>query len=225
MNALIIALLFAGVVGVGAGTIFTGVVRTPILDAKYSALDGYVSQDKAVYEPQDALSFERKITPPAWAGTGVFNSEVVVTESEINSYINLKVLPFFSLKSVFDSMPPSLQSLLSPVFNIAGFNINDVHFTLREGEVVVSGHLADAGRMPFYIRSGVEKVGDSGIKVNVDQASLGLINIGESQIGALNTTINSNIQKGLQSVKDYKIETLEIRNGEVYYKGTLPPGL
>jgi hypothetical protein len=221
------ALLISGILvlfgAVGAGSVYTGVVRTPVLDVKYSAFEGYVSKNDLLFEPEAALSFENKLMPAR--GASLAGSRLVeertFTQEEINSFVNLKILPNFSLKGLVKNMPGSLRNMLNPVLNITGFNVNDINFVIKEDELIVSGHLSEEGRAPFYIRSDVVRISEKEIKVDITQASLGLIDIKGSNLEVLNKMVNDNIQNASQHFPDYRIDDIQLREGEVYFKGFL----
>ena len=117
MPKLLIVLVLSAIILVASFSVLTGLVDTPFIRTKYGKLEGFNDVVPA-YQQSQAVLFEDKLD-------NVINSnvledgaditiaaadEVVFTQEEINSYLNLKTVPKVSVKEMTKSLPESLKT-------------------------------------------------------------------------------------------------------------------
>ncbi|KKS17155.1 MAG: hypothetical protein UU77_C0070G0005 [candidate division WWE3 bacterium GW2011_GWC1_41_7] len=232
MPKLLIVLVLSAIILVASFSVLTGLVDTPFIRTKYGKLEGFNDVVPA-YQQSQAVLFEDKLD-------NVINSnvledgaditiaaadEVVFTQEEINSFLNLKVVPKVSLKELTKSLPESLKAVILPVMSVTDFKISDVNVAFMEGYLVVSGHVGGEGRVPFYTVFTIQKYSDYRVRVNITKASLGLIDIKGGALNSLNENVNSRIEKQMVLLEKYRIDEIQVVKGSLKYKGVFPAGL
>jgi len=110
-------------------------------------------------------------------------------------------------------------------FQNANSHINQIQFRIHDGYAEVAAFVNDAGGYPIsgpvYVQFSVSRTSSKSVAIDITQLDLGRVgvpgNVVDQITSALNDYLNTKIVEA-----GISIDTLELREGGIYFKGTWP---
>ncbi len=194
-----------------AGVAYAGVVQVPVLSAAFG-------MDK----PLDIGSMK-----PDLSGYAAFQKKHGLKHTSPDANYTLSSLHQFSGSYALDEFIPEAIILATRTLSGYSATIHDVQVKFHDGSATAAAFL-DAG--PFgYPVSGPVKVdfkiavtGPKGVAVTLDAVEFGRVGIPADLLTKAQDAVNGYLATRLAGIDGLNIQRLELQEGGVYFKGTLP---
>jgi hypothetical protein len=148
-------------------------------------------------------------------GVIVENPQYLCVVCEYTSTGSITVDETFSQEE-FTAMFNKRNSELGP--------IQDAQFKFNEDGTLEASAMINHPKLsgPIYAKGNVTKTSSRGVKIDLDYAEFGRVGIPEDQMPLVDDIISTAIQQTFDSNPGLSIESIEIVEGGVNFKGTLP---
>ncbi len=207
-----LVVVLAVLVGLAAaGVAYAGVIQVPVLSAAFG-------MDK----PLDLGAMK-----PDPAGYAAFQKKHGLKHTSPDANYTLSSLHQFSGSYALDEFIP--ESIIMATRTISGYSatIHDVQVKFHAGSATVSAFL-DAGPFGYPVSGPVKAdfkiavLGPKAVKVTLDAVEFGRVGIPGELLTKAEDALSGYLATRLVGIDGLNIEKLELREGGVYFKGTLP---
>lgn len=207
--------------------IFTGLVKTPLLEPRFSKLEGYKAESQVTPNYGSAaanLAKKIAVISRSHENDTVLKAPtpdaIEITEEEFNAFANIRLFSDLSFRSLINITSEPLKTLVEPFRNL---RVKDVYFSfLKDNRVAISGHLDEKLAIPFYALVQITQKSDLDIDAKVLDIKFALIDFDRGLLNQATESANNFIDFQEFYLTDYRIDALEFNDGKFTYKGLFP---
>ncbi|MGA3058719.1 MAG: hypothetical protein ABSE70_11960 [Candidatus Limnocylindrales bacterium] len=204
IGALLASLVVGGTVLVG----WSGVVQVPIVSSLFG-MDH--ARDLGMQRDQQALE--------------VFCAQYGITRPSAPANYTLSNPHHWSGSVAIDGMISEAALGSLPEFNSANPYLSGINFRIHDGYVEMAAFVKNVPGYPFsgpvYGQFSVERTGPASVQVHISHLDLGHIGVPGDIVRQVEDELNVTLNQMIVN-SGVTFDALELREGEIYYKGTWP---